>query len=172
MVIPVLLRVCAISVFVGPGQVPPLARGDAAADARKWIQAAYERENVAAMRKDARGALANTAFDYTAVDSHGARYDYRTLRERLPKLLAGFQTLKASTRIEKLTLRGNQAAVLVNERLEGMIEHPRKKRLAQLVIRSRSEDVWSRFGMVWRKKKSRILSESESLDGEPYSPEP
>src|SRR6185436_7006765 len=78
---------------------PLRAAADAAADARKQIQALYNKENAAVMRGDAKAALANTAPDFISFGANGRKTTRAQMEQMMPQLMAMMKNLKAKTTV-------------------------------------------------------------------------
>lgn len=143
------------------------AAGDATSDAKKQIQAAYNRENAAAARKDAAGVLANLTSDYKSVSAGGQSVTAKTLRERLPVIFANAISIKGKSTITKLTLKGNQADVQVKEHGVLTLMNRQTRKPSKLEIHDVSQTLWLKTKSGWKKKQSRTISSKQSLDGRP-----
>ena len=146
------------------------ARSDAASDAKKWIQAAYNRENAAAIRRDVDGVLADTAPDYVSVSPRGGSTPLRLIKPRLRPLLEAMRVKRATTRVTKVVLKGPEAHVATTEHVVAVLANPETQRPANLVIDSTTESVWVRGGKGWLKKRSRSHDVRRSMDGKPLPP--
>jgi hypothetical protein len=138
---------------------------DAAAEARKQIQAAYNRENAAAARKDTSGVIANMTPDYRNTDLRGQTATVDQIRQSLPRLFASAISLKARSVVNKITLKGDQADTVVNEHAELMLFNARTRKPSRLVIDEVYQTLWVKTGGGWRKKRSKVLSSTQKLDG-------
>lgn len=140
---------------------------DATTDARKEIQDRYNRENGAAMKKDAEGLLAYTAPDYVHTDKKGNKMKLEQMRQMMPQLFAITSDIKAKTTITKITVKGKQAKVAVSEHAEMMMTNPQTQKQGKVVADSSSQDVWMKTGKGWMKKSSKTLTERATFDGKP-----
>ena len=144
-----------------------VAAGDATADARKQIQAAYDRENAAAARKDAAAVLANLTPDYKSVSAGGQTVTVHTLRQRLPVIFANAISIRGKSTITKLTLKGNQADVQVKEHGVLTLMNRQARKQSKLEIHDVSQTLWVKTKSGWKKKQSRTITSKQSLDGRP-----
>ena len=145
--------------------------GDAAAEARKQIQAAYNREIAAAARKDASGVLANVTADYKSISANGQTVTADTLRQRLPIIFASAVSVKGTSTITKFALKGNQADVQVKEHGIIVLMNRQTKKRSKLEIHDLSRTLWVKTPSGWKKKLSRTISSKQSLDGKPLPPQ-
>jgi hypothetical protein len=143
------------------------ALGDAAAEARRQIQAAYNRENAAAARKDASGVLANLTSDYKSISANGQTVTAEVLRQRLPIIFASAVSVKGTSTIIKLALKGKQADVQVKEHGILVLMNRQTKKRSKLEIHDVSQTLWVKTPSGWKKKQSRTLSSKQLLDGKP-----
>ena len=138
---------------------------DTAAEARKQIQASYNRENAAAVRKDTSGVVANMTSDYTSTDLRGQKVTVEQIRQALPSMFASAVSIKARSKITGLTLKGTQADVVVNEHAEIVLVNPRTRKRSKLVVDEVYQTLWVKADGAWKKKRSKTLSSKQLLDG-------
>ena len=110
--LPVLAAVCAFGAFL------PRVHADAAADARKMIQAATDREDAALQKKDLQNAFAACAPDFRASDGKGHVATVAQLKEQMQALFGNALTIKVKNTIQKIALKGNQAVVTMASHTE------------------------------------------------------
>ena len=146
---------------------PIFAKADAVSDARKQIEAAYQRENAAAMRKDVNGILANLAPDYETTNMQGIKAGREQMKQMLPQLFAMARSVKAATKVKSVKLKGNEATAQVAEHAEMVMVNPKTHQTAKLVIEEQSETVWAKGPKGWLKKRSRTLSSKQTVNGKP-----
>ena len=146
----------------------PSARADTAAQARKAIQAAYDREDAAADRKDIKGVLANCAPDFQAIELDGSRSTLADARKSMSMAFQQFKTVTAKTTIQKFTLQGNKATMTVKEYAQ-MTTGPLgpKKQTHKLIVVGTDQDTWVKHGNRWLKEITRTISRKQTLDGRP-----
>jgi hypothetical protein len=150
--------------------LPAAVLADAVSDARKQIQAAYDRENAAAARKDTSGVMANLMPDYISINYRGQRTNAEQLRHRLPQLFAMAMSIKGRTRITRLALKGSQADVTAKEHGEVTLMNPRTGKPTNLVVDETSQTLWVKTARGWKKKRSRTIASKQSVDGKPFTP--
>lgn len=145
----------------------PQARADATSDARKTIQAAYDKMNAAAAKKDVNGILAYYAPDYEHVNQRGQKTTLAAMRQQMPQLLQMMKSIKATTAIKKFVLQGSQATVAVASQGEMVGVDPQTKKAVKIVIFSSDEDLWVKGAKGWMQKRSKTLSSKQTVDGKP-----
>ncbi len=147
---------------------PSILRADATADAKTAIQSAYAKQTAAINKKDVQGVVAVYSPDYLAIGTNGRKN--RTLAEtkqQLAMLFTKGQNIKATQTIQKITVKGNQATVLVKEHAEFSLPDLQQK-LHRLISNSNAEDIWVKSGKSnWLKKQSKTLSNKGTVDGIP-----
>lgn len=145
-------------------------RGDATSDARKQIQERYDKENTAAAKHDANAVLAYYSPDYVSIEKNGRKTTFSDLKQQVPKMLAIMRNIKSSSKVMKLTLKGNTAMVTVTEHADAMVKLPQAARESRLVIDATSLDTWTKTAKGWMKKLSKSLSSKQTLDGKEVAP--
>jgi ketosteroid isomerase-like protein len=144
------------------------AKADATADARKSIQALYDRESASAEKKDAAGTVGQITPDYVGIGKGGSRSDAAQLRKDVQMLLTMFKTLKVNQNVQSLALKGNQAVVTMKAHIVGIMVDPSSRKTHQMVMDSVSEDTWVRSGAKgWLLHLSKTISERALADGKP-----
>jgi hypothetical protein len=146
------------------------ARADTVTQARKAIQAAYDREDAAVSRKDVPGILVNCAPNFQFITQNGMRGSLADARQGLTAQFQTPSSFVAKTTLQKLTLQGNKAVVTVKEyQMRTVVPkaphvHPHK-----IVTVSIDEDTWVKHGNRWLREISKNISQKQTLDGKPIS---
>jgi len=166
-----------IAAMILMGVTPGLTvRADGALEARKAIQAAYDRFGVAMHRKDAESATADFTPDFTELDGDGAAIQsgIPTERRQFQALFLYSRSITVTETIQKLALRGKRAIVTIKEQmtLDSTKQTPQGVRPLTFCSDSVHEDVWVRSGRRWLRQSTRTLSIQETVDGKPDAPVP
>lgn len=143
-------------------------RADAAADARKTIQAAYDKENAAAAKKDLEGAFASVAPDFMAGDQQGHQASLRDLKPQMQTVFQNSTTLKATTVITKFVFKGNQATVTTKNRTLMNLKAPKGGKPSKATVDSVEEDLWVKNGSRWVRRVATFLSQTMTKNGKPF----
>jgi hypothetical protein len=157
----VLLNACAAALLA------PKACPDTAAEVRRMIQANYNREAAAFMRKDATGLLANYAPDYVATQKSGKKLTLDDIRPVLPDMFAAMSDIKDARAIKKFVFKDSHAIVTVTDRAESKLKNPKTRKNVRLVMVETRRDVWVKLGANWKIKTSRTLSKKQTVNGKP-----
>ena len=151
-------------------------RADGAQEARKSIQAAYDRFSTAMHRKDADSATSDFAPDFTELDSaRGAiQAGIPTERRQFQALFLYSRSITMTETIQTFALRGKRATVTVKEQMVLDSTKQTSKGLRPLTFTADSlhEDVWVRSGHRWLRQSAKTLSIQETVDGKPDAPAP
>lgn len=151
-------------------------RADGALDAHQALQAAYDHFATAMHRKDAEGATADFASDFTELDSSGATIQggIPTERQQLQALFLYSRSITVRETIQKITLHGKRATVTVQEQivLDSTKQTPQGVRPLTFQTDDVHEDVWVHKGRRWLRQSTKMLSIQEALDGKPDTPRP
>ncbi len=126
------------------------------AQARREVQAAYDRQSAALLRKDVNGFLALCTRDYqdTKVDGHVYTADH--IRQVLPAQIAHYPkqfTLKAA--IKTFRLSGSRAEVTANRHLELMRTDSLRHTQVPWSSDTVTEDAWVKSGSSWLLQNSK-----------------
>ena len=132
--------------------------------ARKQIQAIYDREDVAAARKDIPGVFADMAPNFSAVDEKGQKVSLNEIKADLADLFSRATTVKGTTTIQRFQLIGKTAVVTTKSRDEMTVTDPESGHNRKLTIEDLSVDTWVRSGKAWLQTKSRDVSETVHTD--------
>jgi len=144
---------------------PAAIRADATSDAKAAIQAAYNKETAAMIKKDFKGIMSVYASDYVQIDKSGKKISLAELKPQLQAMVAVVQNVKATQIVSKVTVNGNRATVLSKQHLEATVLIPEKKKQA-LIMNASVEVLWVKTGKsTWLKKQSKVLTENQTLDG-------
>jgi ketosteroid isomerase-like protein len=147
--------------------LPLAVQADKTADAKKVIQAIYDREVVAFKKKDMNGMLAANTPDYVYFRKNGQKTDIQDLKNSMSQVLAMGSNLKSSQKIVKFTLKGNKALAVTQGHLEMTITNPQNKQSARVVSDDTTEDIWQKIEGKWRRKQTRILKSAGTVNGKP-----
>lgn len=145
----------------------PLVRADATADARKAIQAGFDKENAGAAKKDVQEALAPYAPDFVRTSVDGKKITLAEMKKGLTQMFAGVQTIKGTAVIQKITLKGKEATVTVKLHREITLLNPQTKKSSVIAVDVIGDTVWANNGKGWQEKSGRELSRKVTLDGKP-----
>ncbi len=141
------------------------AHADAAADARRAIQAVYTKRDAAEQKKDIDGSLSALAPDFVYVAKDGQKGDAKLLKRRLTPLISLMQSVKSKSVITKFALKGKVAAATVKSHVEMLVVNPQTQVPQKVVADATSEDLWTKTGSGWLQKKMTTKTETASLDG-------
>lgn len=124
--------------------------------ARQQVQAIYDRQTAALLRKDVKGFLALCTPDYQDTKPDGSVYPAARIRQVLPGQLAAYSkqfVMKAA--IKTFRLSGRQANVVVNRHVELMRTDAQHRRQYPWKSDTISQDVWIKTAQGWRLQRSR-----------------
>jgi ketosteroid isomerase-like protein len=143
-------------------------RADATSDARKAIQAAYDRSDAAAVRKDLAGVLASHAPDYTWTDKHGKKHALAELKAQMTQVFQLAKEIRGKTIVKSLSLKGNSATVIAEETGSMNLVNPQKRdQEIKVEVEAKSEDVWTKTPKGWKVKSSKEISSKQLVNGKP-----
>jgi hypothetical protein len=147
------------------------ARADATSDARKAIQAAYDKSNAAAAKKDLAGVLASHASDFTYTDKSGKKQDLSAMKTQMGQVFQASKEISGKSVIQSISLKGGSATVTVDETGSMVLVNPQNPdQTVKLEVEAKSEDLWAKTGKGWRIKSSREISSKQLINGKPFVP--
>jgi uncharacterized protein (TIGR02246 family) len=163
-----LVALAAFVVVVAP---PPAARAaDATADAKKAIQAAYNKMNAALERKDVNGAFSVLTPDAEQITLQGQRLSAAQMRQQMTQGLAQARSIRSRTTVQKVTLKGNQALAVVRSQVSFVVTDPQSGRDAKIAADEVSDDTWIKTAQGWRAKRSKTTRQKQTVNGQPVPP--
>lgn len=144
----------------------PVIKADATADARKVIQANYNKADSAMARKDVNTVIAMYTPDAVSVSKEGKEASLADLKTSFGQLLPMAKSIKSTTTIEKLVLKGKEAFATIKEHAEILLSNPKKPSGSdKYVADATGEDTWVQTAKGWLIKKSKNLTMKQFLNG-------
>nr|WP_309689198.1 nuclear transport factor 2 family protein [Armatimonas sp.] len=136
---------------------------------KKTLQAQYNKEAAAFMKKDIDSALSINTSDFTTTDTKGKKLTLAEFKAAFMQITTIAQSIKLSSTVEKVTLKGDTATVTVSDKSLFTLANPQTGKKAQMEGASRNEDTWVKKSGVWKRQKNRALSNKTLMDGKPVS---
>ena len=163
------------AVLSGAHAAPRATSNAATQQARKAIQATYNRVNAALAKKDLSVARATRTPDYVLITDKGQKRTAAQLRAQEQGILSLAQSITAKSDIQKITLNGNTATVLVNENGALVVQMPQQNYGGKpspgqknvIRVRHQAQDSWVKLNGRWRIKRSRYLTSRVTVNGKP-----
>lgn len=145
----------------------PSVRADATADARRAIQAAYDKMDKAVARENLDGIFAFYSPDFQQTSEEG-------IKTRLPQLKRGFreffahnQCVNIKSTIYKFSLKNTTATVINHARNSWIFTNRRTKQRSNVVHNIVVKETWVKSGQIWLMKSRKSLSHKMTIDGKP-----
>ena len=139
---------------------------DATGDARKAIETALHKTEIAATKKDANGMMATYSNDYTFVTKKGQTLTIQMMRGNVAQLVKGAKSLKLKVSIQKFTLSNNYVTSILREDAIAILPNQKTKHDSTLKLSAVSEDIWTKTNGLWHRKRGTQISSSALLDGQ------
>ncbi len=143
------------------------AFADATSDARKSINAIYQKQATALNHKDLDGAFNNMTPDYVSIDLKGHKSTAAVSRQAAAPILAAAKSVHASVTVTQFSLKNNLALVTVKETLTLSLTNPQTQKTVAIVDTSVSKDTWVKTKSGWLEKRSQSISDKATQDGMP-----
>lgn len=162
--IKVLARAVAVLSLWTLAVAPALA--DANTDAKKALQALYDKTDAATAKKDIKGLTAYLAPDFQVLsDKGGKAMNLEQAKSQMGMVFKQVQSFKAKSVVQKVTLKGSTATVTVKQNVTAAIMNPQTGKPSKLLMDVVAEDIWVKSGAGWKEKSSKSISTKQSLDG-------
>lgn len=104
-----------------------VAHADAAADAKKAIQAAYDKADAALVKKDLKGMFSVYSPDYEA-QANGKKMTLAEVQQMAQMQISMIQKPKNKVTIQKFTLKGKEATATTKQDMEASFSNPQTKK--------------------------------------------
>ena len=143
------------------------AEANVTTDARRSIQADYDRMDAAAARKDPHGVIAYNAPDYVSIGPKGFSGTAKQLRIT-QSFFRVSQSLQGHSTVRSIVVQGKTATVVVR-RLQSFVlavPDPQTGRHDQYLFDSLSRETWLQGRSGWLRTVSRRLTETVQKNGE------
>lgn len=137
--------------------VAAVPRADSPSTTRAAIAALYHKEDLAADRKDAFGALACYDPDVQIFDTHGEQSGYS---DQLSAMQTSFKVAKSihlRTSIVKFSTKGDEAFVVAKQILSTAIVFPSSKKTLHITGITTSRHYWAKGPDGWTIRQARVL---------------
>ena len=156
-----------LSLFLGAGSMQK-AQADAASDAalkaaRKGIQAGYSKRDATSAKLDYDGFWSTRTKNYVWISKDGRRKGIKQLREETRRLFNAAESINGRAAIQKITLKGNTATVLIKD--SGTVVIPAKNKKNVIKVTERASDTWVKSGNKWLLSQSRSLASYVTVNG-------
>lgn len=162
--------VCAI-LAIAPLILAKHTFADNVAEARKAIQACYDKTDAATARKDINGTTSFFTADYVYVDNMGQNFDAARLRKQILAGYKGIASIQPKSTIKTLTLKGNSATANLHEVAHLLVVDPHDpSKTIRVDLDVTAQDLWIKTPNGWRVKKSKVMTYKQLIDGKPYNP--
>jgi hypothetical protein len=148
---------------------PPAASTTTVVTARSAIQAAYDAQNAAIARRDPAGALANETTDFVSVDDQGTVSDRATADRSARAFVSTIVSSHSKSVIQTITISKDAATVVIAETANLVVYDAAADINHKIAIHDTSRDDWVRRNGVWKMRRSQMLKDSVTVDGEPAS---
>ena len=139
----------------------PISYAQSPADARKAIEAAYQKAAEAARLKFIDGIFSVRAPIFSGYGANGQRVDPAKERALLEQLLIPALSIKETTRIVSFRQdSGASATCKVQDVLEIVTHNPTSRQPILMVLKTDSTDEWALTSKGWRQTTNRVHKQS------------
>lgn len=142
------------------------AFGDPVADAKKEIQARYDKVKAGGDRKNIKVMMEHYAPDFT-LTGQGRNYTLGHMRVQFGYLTRTMTTIKIVTTIQKVDLKGAVATVSAKEHCELGYVNQGIKKVEPMTVDNTLQDVWVKQPAGWLLKSTKVLTAKRVLNGKP-----
>jgi hypothetical protein len=145
--------------------LPTIAQRDPNAAVRQAILQQYRRMETALAKKDINEAVKICLPNAQFKSKNMPTVNVEQWKQMAAQTLPSFQSLKISTRIDSLKVKGNEATVEISQIMEAKVNNPQTNKVSILRSEQKSRDIWMKSGPGWLLKLSDTYSEKSTLDG-------
>ncbi|HZT44308.1 MAG TPA: hypothetical protein VFA07_19235 [Chthonomonadaceae bacterium] len=138
------------------------ASADTAAQARKAIQAAYDKQSAAMARKDVNGSFASCAPECKNITQEGKTYTLKQIKELAAQTFALAKTFKEKTTINHFRLIGNKAIVTATDHAVLTSVNPGTSQITTMTEDEVDEDIWVKRSNRWWLIQSKTIKDTYS----------
>ena len=141
------------------------AQADINSKVQPIIQTNYNQINAAFIRKDIKGATALFTTDYISINPAGEQQTLTEFREHYNNLFTRFNIQLTSNQATIKTIDTSTGGldVAIEQKTEGTIAGFNK-----IVINQTSRDSWLKTPQGWRLKRSKILTNQTTFNGQTF----
>ena len=132
-------------------------------NARREIQAIYNKINAAAMQKDVDGVYAFDSDDYTVIDKKGHVHEASEGRQEMEQGMEVVDSLKATSLIQSFAGTSTEATVTVKEHAIVRIANSTTGRAVKIIADDTAREHWIKMEDGWKRTRTRILSGKNAL---------
>jgi len=165
------IRFAAAVLLISAASMPSMAVADATSDAKKAIQAAYDKADAAGARKDLEGSTVYYTPDFVYTGEDGKSFQLAFIKAQMKRYFQAAKSVQSKSTITGLKLKGNSATVTVHEVGHFVLANPQKPdQTRKLDVEANAEDLWVKTAKGWQVKKSKAISTKQWVDGKPFMP--
>ena len=139
------------------------ALGKPAPTPQQELQALYNKINAAAANKDVDGIYAYDDDDFVFIDKKGHAHDGSEGRQELEEDLDIMDSLKSVSKIVTFSGTDTEATVTVKDHAVATVANGVTGRAIKVTADTLSRDYWTYTADGWKRKRSRVLSETGKL---------
>lgn len=160
-----IVTLLALSCLLAPAAVVRAA--DNPASVKKLIQTAENEMNAAAVRKDIATVLRYHTPDYTATMDDGRKYTRKQFETSMRQAFAAAKKITSVTVVTEISLKPGIATVMTQNHGTIVVTNRQTRKDVLLRVVNTDREVWVKQGNVWRKRSSKTLKATQTLNGKP-----
>jgi uncharacterized protein (TIGR02246 family) len=146
------------------------AFADATSDAKKAIQAQYDKASAGYAKKDAKTVLSIYAPDYESVNLDGAKRQLDDVKKQLPNAFSQANSIQIKALVQKVTLKGDEAFANVATKVLVMAKHPEGGPPLKVELEDTGEYRWVKRNGQWLLRYVKKLTEKRKVNGQVIVP--
>jgi len=135
-------------------------------EVRSVLTANYARFAAAYHKQDIEAMSNFLTQDYTATQFNGQKLSRAATIAAIRQQCASMTSATMAHKIDKLTVKGSEAIVIIHARTSGTISDP-QGRHHMLVAVGVSKDTWAKTGSGWKIKSEVTQKATVTMDGKP-----
>ena len=136
-----------------------------AVEAKRSIQAAYDKSNAALNDKDVDAVFASCAPDFVVIDLDGHQENLDTERQAVGQMFQVAQSLENTTEVQSVTLQGGGAVVSIREHQVLQMTNPTTQEQVVVTSNNICRDYWAHTTLGWQEKRTRVVASHHDVQG-------
>jgi hypothetical protein len=154
--------------LVAVGVLAPVQSVQAQAPTKQAMQAIYNKQSAALMKRDLDGMLAFSSPDFVAITATGQKVGLAQQKQQLQMLLPVAKEISAKSVVQSVKPAGSGVVVRQKAHFSLSMVNPQTKKLTTMVVDGVADDSWAKTGGKWLRTSSKEVSQSMTVDGKPF----
>src|SRR5207249_4580422 len=139
------------------------------ADAKREIQAVYNKLTTAMKKGDIKGMMSVTTPDFT-MKEHGQVSNAAQVQQQMQAMIAGGMKMKKVVmKVQSVSVNGDTDTATSNDIMDSMMKMPDGK-MHRMQSEGKSKGILVKTPQGWKFKYAEMISSKDLMDGKPFDP--